>query len=160
MRARTRVILIPKKGGIGMADHTRRLLSEVEKTAAFGRDSVKAVLRHVDNDHLRQELSRSRNRYRTVVDEAHNTLASLGCHSGRNPQSVKMMMRTAINAQLNRKRDVSRAAEMMIQGCTMGNIELLKAIHDNPAASTRAVDIAEHAITEQERTIESMKRFL
>ena len=143
-----------------MANETRRLLSEVEKTAAFGRDSVKAVLKHVDNPDLRRELSRSRSHYRTVCEEAHNTLSSLGSRARRNPQTVKMMMRTAINAQLNRRRDVSRAAKMMIEGCTMGNIGLIKAVHDNPDASTRARDIAAHAIAAQERTIETMKRFL
>ena len=71
-----------------------------------------------------------------------------------------MMMRTAVNAQLNRKRDASAAAKMMIQGCTMGNIELLRAMHSNPAASPKAMHIANRAIAEQERTIEAMKRFL
>lgn len=143
-----------------MANHTLRLLGEVERTAAFGRDSVRAVLRHVDNAHLRRELKESRERYRSVVDEAHNVLASLGWRPRGTPQTVKMMIRTAISAQLNRKRDVSRAAAMMIQGCTMGNIELLRAIHDNPAASPRARDIARRAAAEQDRTIRSMKRFL
>lgn len=143
-----------------MTNNTVRLLSEVEKAAAYGRDSVSAVLRHVDNTNLRRELSQSRNSYSTVCDEAKNSLSSIGCRAGSNPQSMKMMMRTAINAHLNRRRDVSAAAKMMIQGCTMGNIELLKAIHENPAASPKAVDIANKAIAEQERTIESMKRFL
>ena len=114
-----------------MTNNTVKLLSEVEKAAAFGRDSVSAVLRHVDNTRLRRELSQSRNSYSSVCDDAKNSLASIGCRAGSNPQSMKMMMRTAVNAHLNRKRDTSAAAKMMIQGCTMGNIELLKAIHEN-----------------------------
>lgn len=143
-----------------MANNTVRLLAEVEKAAAFGRDSVGAVLRHVDNASLRRELAISRNEYSTVCDDAKNSLSSIGCRAGHNPQSVKMMMRTAVNARLNRKRDASVAAKMMIQGCTMGNIELLKAIHENPSASPKAIDIANRAIAEQERTIQNMKRFL
>ena len=143
-----------------MVNNTVRLLSEIEKAAAFGRDSVKAVMRHVDNTELRRELAQSRSEYSSVCDEAKNSLSKIGCRSGSNPQSVKMMMRTAVNAQLNRKRDASAAAKMMIQGCTMGNIELLKAIHNNPAAAPKAVSIANRAIAEQERTIESMKRYL
>ncbi len=143
-----------------MINNTVRLLSEVEKAAAFGRDSVGAVLRHVDNTNLRRELAVSRKEYSDVCNDAKNSLSSIGCRAGRNPQTIKMMMRTAVNAQLNRKRDTSEAAKMMIQGCTMGNIELLKAIHENPSASPKAVDIANRAIAEQERTIQSMKRFL
>ncbi len=143
-----------------MVNNTVRLLGEIEKAAAFGRDSVKAVLKHVDNTELRRALAVSRSEYSSVCDEAKNSLAQIGCRAGSNPQSVKMMMRTAVSAQLNRKRDASAAAKMMIQGCTMGNIELLRAMHSNPAASPKAMHIANRAIAEQERTIEAMKRFL
>ncbi len=143
-----------------MVNNTVRLLSEVERAAAFGRDSVGAVIRHVDNTALRRDLIRSRTEYGSVCDDAKNSLAKIGYRAGKNPQSVKMMMRTAVSAHLNRRRDTSAAAKMMIQGCTMGNIELLRAIHNNPAASPKAVSIASRAIKEQERTIESMKRYL
>ena len=39
-----------------MVNNTVRLLGEIEKAAAFGRDSVKAVLKHVDNTELRRAL--------------------------------------------------------------------------------------------------------
>ncbi len=143
-----------------MRNSTIKLLSETEKAAAFGRDATDSVLRRVDQPELKQELNRIRMEYAEVCNSAKNTLTRLGHRSGKNPQSIKMMCRTAVDAQLNRRRDPSKAAGMMIQGCTMGNVELLKALHENPSAAPYAKEIAERAIAEQERDIEVMKQYL
>lgn len=143
-----------------MKNNTIKLLSEVEKTAAFGRDATLSVMKNVREGALKHELSKTHREYAAMCDEAKNSLAQLGHRSGKNPQSVKMMMRTAINSQLNRRHDPSKAAGMMIQGCTMGNVELLKAVHENPSAAGYARDIAARAVAEQERSIEVMKTFL
>ncbi len=143
-----------------MKNNTIKLLSEIEKTAAFGRDSTLSVMKNVREGALKHELTRTHREYAAVCDEAKNSLAQLGHRAGKNPQSIKMMMRTAINSQLNRRRDPSKAAGMMIEGCTMGNVELLKAMHENPAASEYAQNIAARAVAEQERSIEVMKTFL
>lgn len=143
-----------------MKNNTVKLLSEVEKSAAFGRDSVTSVLKHVDQPALRRELERSRREYAHVCEAAKNSLTQMGQRAGSNPQSLKMMVRTAVNSKLNRRRDPSAAAKMTIQGCTMGNVEILRALHENPSASEHAKKIAQQAVAEQERSIDSMKPFL
>ncbi len=143
-----------------MKNNTIKLLAEIEKTAAFGRDSTLSVMKNVRDGALKHELTKTHREYASVCEEAKNSLAQLGHRSGKNPQSIKMMMRTAINSQLNRKHDISKAAGMMIEGCTMGNVELLKAMHENPSAAGYAQDIAARAVAEQERSIEVMKSFL
>ena len=148
------------KGEILMKNNTIKLLSEIEKAAAFGRDSTLSVMRHVNQPAMKHELAKTHREYAQVCNDAKNSLARLGHRSGKNPQSVKMMVRTAVNSQLNRRRDPSTAAGMMIQGCTMGNVELIKAMHENPAAADYAKEIAARAVAEQERSIEVMKTFL
>ena len=143
-----------------MKNSTIKLLAETEKAAAFGRDGTTSVMRRVTQPQLRSELNRIRREYAQVCNSARNTLTQLGHRSGKNPQSVKMMCRTAIDAQLNRNGDPSKAAGMMIQGCTMGNVELLKALHENASAAPYAKEIAARAIAEQERDIEIMKEYL
>ncbi len=143
-----------------MKNSTIKLLSETEKAAAYGRDATTSVLKHVTQPELRSELNKIRREYAQVCNSAKNTLTQLGHRSGKNPQTIKMMCRTAIDAQLNRRGDPSKAAGMMIQGCTMGNVELLKALHDNASAAPYAKEIASRAIAEQERGIEVMKQFL
>jgi len=143
-----------------MKNSTIKLLSETEKAAAFGRDGTISVMRRVTQPEMRRELDQIRREYAQVCNSARNTLAQLGHRSGKNPQSIKMMCRTAIDAQLNRKGDPSKAAGMMIQGCTMGNVELLKALHENSSAAPYAKEIANRAIAQQEHGIEVMKEFL
>ncbi len=143
-----------------MKNSTIKLLSETEKAAAYGRDATTSVLKHISQPEMRDELSKIRREYAQVCNSAKNTLTQLGHRSGKNPQTIKMMCRTAIDAQLNRRGDPSKAAGMMIQGCTMGNVELLKALHDNASAAPYAKEIAARAIAEQERGIEVMKQYL
>ena len=149
-----------EQGENNVKNSTIKLLAETEKAAAFGRDATDSVLKRVDQPELRHELAKIRREYDEVCNLAKNSLTRLGHRSGKNPQSIKMMARTAIDAKLNRRRDPSKAAGMIIQGCTMGNVELLKALHENPSAAQYAKEIANRAIVEQERSIEVMKSYL
>ncbi len=143
-----------------MKNSTIKLLSETEKAAAFGRDGTISVMRRVKQPELRRELDSIRREYAQVCNSARNTLTQLGHRSGKNPKTIKMMCRTAIDSQLNRKGDPSKAAGMIIQGCTMGNVELLKALHENASAAPYAKEIARRAIAQQEMGIKIMKGYL
>ena len=51
-------------------------------------------------------------------------------------------------------------AEMLIQGSTMGIVDLTKAIRDNPGAGRDALALADRLLRSMQRDVEELKSYL
>ena len=143
-----------------MYSQTTKLLGEVEKTSAFGRDSLTAVMKRISDPSLERELARCRSGYSKRAKAADEMLAAIDDRAGRTPNSVVTFMRAAIKAQLCGGSDSSKAAEMTIQGLTMGNIKIRRAMSRSTHASPMAMEAAKELCLFQEEYIEKMKKYL
>ena len=141
-------------------NETIQLLQDVARNARTGEEAIGQLMEKVASAEMRDELDREREQYRAAARDAENALAAAGGHS----ESVGMMQKAGmwVGTQMNTLTDRSNAhiAEMVIQGATMGIIEMTKARNTCPDADDRAAGLASRFIVEQNDIIDRQKAYL
>lgn len=138
---------------------TQQLYQEVYKGCKMGGESIVNLLPKVTDDRLRSELTAQLERYEEFASRAREQLFDMD----KSPKeenvftklSAKMgvMMNTMIDATS------SHIAQMIIEGCSMGITELIKAIHAHDE-SDEAEKLAREVISFEESCTENMKKYL
>ena len=135
-------------------DPTIELLNEVWSGARTGLTSLRAILDITDDTNLRNEIYRQETEYQNVVREAENLLAG----HGERPDGVNCMERactwTGIRMSTLTDKSTPHMAGLLIQGNTMGVIELTKARADCEGAQARARDLAARLLSLEQENIE------
>ena len=141
-------------------DHSIQLLQDVVRNARSGQEAAELLLEKVADPEMRGELSVERDRYSQAAREAELALTA----SGGKPEPVGMMAKAGmwLGTQANTLADTSNAhiAEMVIQGATMGVIEMTKARNTYPDADSDATGIASRFIVMQNDIIDRQKAYL
>ncbi len=138
---------------------TSALYEEIFKGCKMGADSVVDLLPKVKDEALKTELTTQLSRYEDFADRARSELLSRGVtpkEEGlvtRLSAKMGVMMNTMIDATS------SHIAGMIMEGCTMGTTDLLKAVHAHGEDSS-ASSLAREVISFEEEAYEDMKRFL
>ena len=136
---------------------TVQLLKDVVRSARTGETSVQHLLDKAEGESMRGELERERQSYRETARQAEQALTRLG----EQPEPVGMMAKAGmwIGTEMNTLTDRSDAhiAEMVIQGATMGIIELTRTRGACPDADPSAAGLASRFIVDQNDIIERQK---
>ena len=141
-------------------DETIQLLQDVARNARTGEEAIGELMTKAESREMRSELDRERQQYRSAAREAETALAAAG---GR-PEPISPMQRAGmwVGTQMNTLTDRSNAhiAEMVIQGATMGIIEMTKARNTCPDADPGAASLASRFIVAQNDIIDRQKHYL
>ena len=141
-------------------NETIQLLQDVARNARTGEAAIGALMEKAESAGMRDELRRERDQYRAAARDAESALAAAGGQA----EPVGMMQKAGmwVGTQMNTLTDRSNAhiAEMVIQGATMGIIEMTKARNTCPDADDRAADLASRFIVEQNDIIDRQKAYL
>lgn len=141
-------------------NETIQLLKDVAKNARSGEEAVSELMEKVESAEMRGELDRELKQYRDTAYRAESALAA----AGGEPEPINPMQRAGMwmGTQLNTLVDRTNAhiAEMVIQGATMGIIEMTKAKNTCPDADPGAAGIASRFIVDQNDIIERQKAYL
>ena len=141
-------------------DHSIQLLQDVVRNARSGQAGAELLLQKVEDPGMRGELTVERERYQAAAREAERALTA----SGGEPEPLGPMARAGmwLGTQMNTLTDTSNAhiAEMVIQGATMGVIEMTKARNSCPDADSHAAGIASRFIVMQNDIIDRQKAYL
>ena len=128
-------------------DPTIELLNEVWSGARTGLTSLRAILDITDDTNLRNEIYRQETEYQNVVRG----------HDER-PDGVNCMERactwTGIRMSTLTDKSTPHMAGLLIQGNTMGVIELTKARADCEGAQASAQDLAARLLSLEQENIE------
>lgn len=136
------------------------ILNEINKAAKMGMDSISYVLKKVDDENMKENLSFQFSEYGKIVDKVNNQFDKYGEIPDEAPITDKMMawMGTQFNTMIDQTN--SKIAELMIQGGDMGIIKCQKLLNHNPKADQPVKDILNDFMTLQKNDIEKMKEFL
>lgn len=142
-------------------NQTNRLLSEIYKTAAVGKDTLSAVINAADDVQLIHDLSMKRGEYRDIKTVAGKNLARNGVRPPRGTaENIAAMARTSMKMHLMRRDDPSAIAKMVIQGNTMSMIGLLRDANKYSGADHAVVDQAKNFAKSEQNFINKMKQYL
>jgi len=141
-------------------NETIQLLKDVAKNARTGEEALNDLMQKAESPEMRGELDMERRQYQSAAREAESALAAAGEQS----EPVGMMQKAGMWAgtQMNTLTDRSDAhiAEMVIQGATMGIIEMTKSRNTCPDADPGAASLASRFIVAQNDIIDRQKHYL
>lgn len=136
------------------------ILNEISKAAKMGMDSISFVSDKIDNENMKEELTKQYSDYGEIVEKVNQGFQKYGEIPDDTPLKDKMMSWMGVQMNTMNDKSNSHIAEMLVQGNTMGIIECQKLINHNPDAENNIVDILNNFIDISENNIEKMKEFL
>lgn len=141
-------------------NETIQLLQDVVRNARTGEEAIGQLMSKAESQEMKGELDRELHQYRESARQAESALSA----AGGTPEPVGLMAKAGMWAgtQMNTLTDRSNAhiAEMVIQGATMGIIEMTKARNTYPDADPGAAGLASRFIVDQNDIIERQKAYL
>lgn len=139
-------------------DVNETLLQELYKNTTMGGDSIINLMDKVENKEMRQEMTNELSRYREYT----NKVTKLLNDRGLKPEEPGMMAKAGskIGMAFNTMLDTttSHIAEMMINGATMGVINIEKQLNEGPDGDAR--QLAEEILDFEKSTADNLARFL
>lgn len=136
------------------------LLSEIIKSAKMGVASIKTLMPKVQDTKLKSELWRQIDSYRGVESKALDEVHSRGyMPEGINPVSQAVAW-TSIQLNSIGGCNNSEVAEMMIDGSSMGIVEMTKTLSRSGTVDPKLSGLAGELIELEQKNIENMKSYL
>lgn len=136
------------------------LLNSIYQNAKMGEEAIDNVIKSVDNDQIKSDLQTQMAGYSNLYSKAQQKLAEQRVE----PKDVNGLTKasTYIGTKMNTliDRTPSHIAELMIQGSTMGVIEMTESINKCAGASQPVKDLANQVVTFENQNIERMKTYL
>ena len=140
-------------------DKNETLLQELYKNTTMGGDSLVDLMNKTENPEMKKEMTRELEKYREFSNRAEALLGE----KGLKPEEPGMMAKAGskIGMAMNTMLDTttSHIAEMMINGATMGIINIEKQLNENEPDG-KARELAEDILKFEKSTAENLARFL
>lgn len=137
-----------------------KLLEAVVKCGEMGTGTLDHLAGVNGNGAFAASMRVQQDEYEALRGQAAGLLAAMG----RQPAQLTAMERlsTSMGVKMNTLADKStrHLAEMLIQGSTMGIVDLTKALRDNPGASAEARNLADRMLHTMQRDVEELKLYL
>ncbi|MBR5519672.1 MAG: hypothetical protein IKU55_03035 [Clostridia bacterium] len=139
---------------------TVRLLNDICKNTEMGTDGVKMMQRYCKHPSMHAALSHQLDEYDEIYTQASDLLAQYGKSPKKIPAAGKIATHLATTAKAWHGLSTSKIAEMMINGNTMGVIQITRSARKCKGCDDQAATLAETLAQTEERNVDDMKRFL
>ena len=151
------------KIGGNIMNETNELLEEVYKTAAMGRFSMMKLieaLKEKDNK-IKGYLEELLEDYRNYEDQSKELLLKANIEPMEENAISKLMASMGIQKEVKGDNSDAAMAEMLIQGISMGSIEMEKQIKNyKDHVDKDDMKLAKKFLKFQEKAIEELKKYL
>jgi hypothetical protein len=137
-----------------------QLLQDVVRNARTGQDAVEHLMEKVAEDRMRDELIREKEDYAVTRRQSEQALANAGGRAEPVGPLAKAGMWAGLEMETLADRSNAHIAEIVIQGATMGVIEMTKALNSYEGADAGSRDLASRFVAQQNETIDRQKVFL
>ena len=148
-----------KKGGVNVTE-TEALLQFVAQNARMGIENITNLLTKVKDKELEEVLEGQRKGYVALHEEALKMLKAAMVEE-REPQLIPKMA-AFIGLQWNTMADksVGHIAQLLVEGGTMGVIDITRHLKDNAGASPEATLLANRLLLFEEGALEKFKQYV
>ena len=136
------------------------LLNAVLKNTEMGTSTLDQIMDATDNEAFRSSLAIQKQGFARLDAEARAALARMGATPEKQSALTRMGTAVAIAGKTITDRSTRHLADMLIQGSGMGTIDCVKALRDNPGASSEVQQLAHRLQEFEERNVEELKTFL
>ncbi|MBQ7380876.1 MAG: hypothetical protein IJW69_02200 [Clostridia bacterium] len=138
---------------------TQELYQEIYRGCKMGGESIVNLLPKVNDEGLKSELTAQLERYEEFASKAREQLFDMD----KTPKEENLLTKLSskMGVMMNTMIDAtsSHIAQMIIEGCSMGITELIKAIHAHDEKDD-AEKLAREVVSFEESCTENMKKYL
>lgn len=141
-------------------NETVQLLQDVVRNARTGQGAVEHLMQKTEAGAMRDELIREKEDYAVTRHQSEQALINAGGKAEPVGPLAKAGMWAGLEMETLADRSNAHIAEIVIQGATMGVIEMTKALNQYDGADADARDLASRFVAQQNETIDRQKGFL
>ena len=143
-----------------MAMENSNLLEEIYQATNMGLEATRMVIPKVHDEWLREDIERQGENYKGMATKAKEMLN----HSGQLPKEEdpvkKAMLWGSIQMSTLVNTKPRHIAEMMINGTTMGIVDITKKLNALDDADAGAKVLAQEYLANEQKNIEDLKKHL
>lgn len=139
---------------------TVALLKEIYQNARTAIDAIQVLLAKSTSAHFTDSLRSQVSQYHEIADEAAMQLRGFRELPADNPIFERIGMWASVQMSTVTNKNPGHMAEIMINGSTMGVIEMTKYLHANHNVDPAARALAHKLISTEQHNINMMKNFL
>ncbi len=136
------------------------LLNAIVKNTEMGTSSLDQIIDAAENEAFKSSLQIQKQKYSQLDQEARQALQMRGVKPEGQGMLAKLGTTMSIASKTIADNSTRHLADMLIQGSSMGTIDCVKALRDNPRASTEVQHLAQRLQEFEERNIQELKGFL
>ena len=136
------------------------LLDEVYKSVTMGSDSVSTLIGKTSDSAMREALTAQLEGYQNFASTTRTKMNEKNYKIKETGVLAKIPAEVTMNVTTMMDNSNTKIAEMMINGSTMGIIELTRKIRRTPCADADSSKIANDVVAFEENNIAKMKTFL
>lgn len=143
-----------------ISNQNDNLLEEIYKATKMGLEATQLIIPKIEDSGLKEDVKEQRDCYEDFADKSERMLEQRGIH----PEEKGMMQKATLwgAIQLNTIKDTTpeHIAEIMINGTTMGIIDLTKKLNDLDDSDAGAKVLALDYLKSEEQHIDALKKHL
>jgi len=139
------------------------LLQYIYQTTTMGKSSLKNLLEALnDKDNkIKKIIEKYLDEYEKYYSESEKLLNENNIKPKNKGPMIEMMNKMGINMNVMKDNSDSKMAEMIMQGLTMGIIEMEKKIKDYKGEVDKdVIKLAKNVLKFQEKSLEEIKKYL
>ena len=140
-------------------DKSENLLQEVSKNVKMGGDSIIDLIDHAEDKHFRGEMTLELEKYREFERKAAKKLGERGLKPTEITPLAKMGAKVGMAFNTMLDTTTSHLAEMMINGATMGIVDLEKKLNEG-GYTPEAESFAREVLDYEKASVERLGQYL
>ncbi len=141
-------------------DGNIELLNYIYQNSEMGKDTLTQLIKMTTDENFKNNLKSQLNEYNSIFNEADEKLKSNNKESKSIGTLTKVSTYISINFNTLINKTPSHMAEMLIQGSTMGIIDITKKIKEYKSQDQTILGLANKLLQFEQKNIDELKKFL
>lgn len=135
---------------------SKELLESIYQAAGMGRDILGKLIKTCEDSSFRFAMATEFAEYQAIIDDAKAYAEKNGQLMDENSRGLKNAVYGAMKMNTLIDKTSSHLAEMIIQGSTMGVIDIKRKLRENEGADDEVVKLGERLLETEQNNIKSM----
>lgn len=136
------------------------LLNYIYQNAEMGKDTIRQLIGINEDQEYEKVLNSQFNEYKKIFDISEEKLKQHNKEGKDISVFAKVSTYTMINLKTLTNKTPSHISEMLIQGSTMGIVDITKKIKEYDDADKEIFDLANKLLEFEQRNLEQCKKYL
>lgn len=141
-------------------DGNIELLNYIYQNSEMGKDTLTQLIKMTTDENFKNNLQSQLNEYNSIFNEADAKLKASNKESKSIGTLTKVSTYISLNFNTFIDKSPSHMAEMLIQGSTMGIIDITKKIKEYKSQDQTILGLANKLLQFEQKNIDELKNFL